>query len=109
MKCNHNDIIYRQYCCKLKGLEGEIQKYLKALSPRKCYIIARNEAYGSLPSLRTEPYYDSKFLVEPIDDALLDLLAKIMPTRDMEIHHALENPFMPKNALISKRVIIDPE
>ena len=109
MKCNHNDIIYRQYCCKLRGKEGEIQKYLKLLTPRNCYIISRNEAYGSLPGLRTEPYYDSKFLVEPIDSAFLDMLEKVMPTRDMEIHHAEENPFMPKNALISKKVIIKPE
>ena len=83
MKCNHNDILYRQYCCKLKGKEGEVQKFLKALSPKNCYIISRNETYGSLPGLKTEPYYESKYLVEPIDSAFLDMLEKIMPTRDM--------------------------
>ena len=44
-------------------------KFLKELTPRNCYIISRNEAYGSLPNLQEEPIYGSKFKLEPIAEA----------------------------------------
>ena len=81
-------------------------QFLKELTPRTCYIISRNEAYASLPNLQEEPIYGSKFKLEPIDEALLDMFGKVMPSKadGEEIFHPQENPFMPKQALVSKKV-----
>ena len=81
-------------------------QFLKELTPRTCYIISRNEAYASLPNLQEEPIYGSKFKLEPIDEALLDMFGKVMPDKAAgeEIFHPRENPFMPKKALVSKKV-----
>ena len=32
-----------------------------------------------------------------------------MPTADEYIHHVLENPFMPRNALVSKKINVLPQ
>ena len=84
-------------------------KFLKELTPRNCYIISRNESYGSLPNLQEEPIYGSKFKLEPIAEAYLDMFEKVMPDKAAgeEIFHPLENPFMPKQALVSKKVLCD--
>ena len=65
-------------------------KFLKELTPRTCYIISRNDAYASLPNLREEPIYGSKFRLEPIDEAQLDMMEKVMPdiNNGEEIFHA---------------------
>ena len=80
-------------------------KFLKELTPRTCYIISRNDAYASLENLQEEPIYGSKFRLEPIDEAQLDMMEKVMPNKGdgEELFHAEQNPFMPKRALISKR------
>jgi hypothetical protein len=39
----------------------------------------------------------------------LDLMEKVMPTPDENIHHVKENPFMPKQALVSKKINVLPQ
>ena len=68
MKCSPNDLIYRQYCCKLDGKEELVKQYLDALKPRDCYIISRNKAYGDRKDLKTEEIYGSQFAVEPMPE-----------------------------------------
>ena len=103
MKCEEQDIIYRQYCCKLEDKRLEIKEYLEALKPTNCYIISRNQTYSSLPNIKVEPIYGSEYLLEPIPQKYLDLFAEAMPLEHEEIEHTRENPFMPKDKLISQK------
>ena len=59
-----------------------------------------------MPNLQEEPIYGSKFKLEPIAEAFLDMMEKVMPDKAAgeEIFHPRENPFMPKKALVSKKV-----
>ena len=87
----------------MSGYEKKVQEYLRALTPRTCYIISRNDVYSTLENLRTEPIYGSKFLVEKISDEKLKELEQVMPKEDEQIFHVLENPFMPKKKPVSRR------